>query len=142
MSTASRCNVVLADTERAVHLVERFIGDEFSVLKATTWDGALRLIEEMKPHIVVVGYHFDEVRAHRLIQFLRDLPRRIGIVVVRGLPVGAPDLNEEAVAETYRQLGADVYLPLQKTAPAGDAEALHLRSTLRELCKRVTQPEA
>jgi CheY-like chemotaxis protein len=141
MCTATTCNVLLADTDAAVHLVERLIGDGFGVLKATTWHDALRLIEQMKPHVVVVGYHFDEMRADRLIQFLRDAPRRIGIVVVRGLPAGATDFNEEAVAESYRQLGADAYLPLRKTAPAAHAEAVELRSTLRDLCKRVAAPQ-
>jgi PleD family two-component response regulator len=115
MADAARV-VLVADTAQALPLVARLLGDEFEIRGATTWDDAVRCLGE-RPHVAIVGYHFDGMRAYRLVQKIREEDDAcLGVVVIRAPPLIPHGADEKEIEESYRQLGADTYLVLDKTA--------------------------
>jgi PleD family two-component response regulator len=135
-STAPR--VLLADTPQALPLVARLLGDEFVVNRASTWQEALRCLETGQPQIAVIGYHFDDLRPYRLVQAIRaaDERGRVPVILVRALPVLPDHTDEKEIEESYRQLGVDTYLVLDKAARGDDFAEVskRLRAAIRRLC--------
>jgi PleD family two-component response regulator len=134
------CRVLIADTPEALPLVSRLLGEEFEISRASTSDDAERLVEQSRPDVVIVGYHFDGARPYRLLQNLRDGARavRVAALLVRALPVLPQAMEEKGIEDTYRQMGADGYLVLDKGA-RGDAfkeVSERLRSAVWRLCPR------
>jgi PleD family two-component response regulator len=136
MSTRPR--VLLADTPQALPLVARLLGDEFAISGASTWDEALRCLETNPPQVAVIGYHFDDLRPYRLVQAIREVGERdrVPVVLVRALPVLPDHADEKEIEESYRQLGVDAYLVLDKGARGDDFVdvAKRLRAAIRRLC--------
>ena len=134
--------VLVADTAQALPLVARLLGDEFEMRGVTPWDDAVRCLGE-RPQVAIVGYPFDGMRAYRLLQKIREEnDTHLGVVLIRALPVLPQQADEQEIEESYRQLGADVYLVLDKAARGEQfSEASErLRSAVRRLA--ATTPEA
>jgi PleD family two-component response regulator len=136
--TTTTPRVLLADTPQALPLVARLLGDEFAVSRASTCDEALRSLESDQPQVAVVGYHFDDLRPYRLVQAIRaaDERDRLPVVLVRALPVLPHHTDEQEIEESYRQLGVDTYLVLDKAARGDDFAEVsrRLRAAIRQLC--------
>lgn len=136
--TSSTPRLLLADTPQAVPLVARLLGDEFTVIPATTCEEALRSLQADEPDVAIIGYHFDDQRPYRLLQSIRDAgdAARMGVILVRALPVLPHRRDESEIEESYRQLGVDAYLVLDKTARGEDFDAVskRLRTTVWRLC--------
>jgi PleD family two-component response regulator len=134
MADAARV-VLVADTAQALPLVARLLGDEFEIRGATTWDDAVRCLGE-QPHVAIVGYHFDGMRPYRLLQKIREEDDAcLGVVVIRAAPLVPHGADEKEIEESYRQLGADTYLVLDKTARGEQfvEASARLRSAVRRL---------
>lgn len=114
----TRPRVTIADVEHALRMVTRLLGDEFDVCCASTWDEGLKCLEDQRPHVAVVGYHFDNVRADRFVRHVRAQSNasELGVVVIRALPVLSSLVDETETEKSYRQLGADVYITLDDAA--------------------------
>ena len=137
-----RARVLVADTEQALPLVARLLGGgDFELCTASSWDEALRCIETLRPHIVIVGYHFEGMRAYRFVQQVRALENaaHLGLLLVRAAPVLAHSGNEKEMEESYRQLGVDEYMVLDKGARGEKFEetAERLRSAVTGLYQRL-----
>ena len=130
--------VLLADTPQALPLVARLLGEEFAVSRASTWEQAVRCLETSQPQVAVIGYHFDDLRPYRLVQAIRaaDERGRVPVVFVRALPVLPDHADEKEIEESYRQLGVDSYLVLDKAARGDDFADVsqRLRAAIRRLC--------
>jgi len=48
----------VADSEHALPLVVRLLGDAFELCTVPTWADALGCVEAQRPRVIVVGYHF------------------------------------------------------------------------------------
>ena len=136
-----RCRVLVADTPEALPLVSRLLGEDFLLTHATTVDEAERLLGEYDPDVVVVGYHFDNLRPYRLLQTLKDddRPMRVAALLVRALPVLPQATDEKRIEDSYRQMGADAYLVLDKAA-RGEAfteVSERLRGAVKRLCPKI-----
>lgn len=125
--------VLLADTPQALPLVARLLGEEFAVFRASTSEEALRVLEAHQPQVAVIGYHFDDQRPYRLLQAIREARERVPVVLVRALPVLRHQNDEKEIEESYRQLGADAYLVLDKAARGDDFNdvSTRLRAAIR-----------
>ena len=136
--TTTTPRVLLADSPQALPLVARLLGDEFAVTRASTWDEAVQSLQADQPQVAVVGYHFDDLRPYRLVQAIRAAGDggRVPVVLVRALPVLPHHTDEKEIEESYRQLGVDAYLVLDKAARGDDfAEvSTRLRAAIRQLC--------
>src|SRR5207237_206923 len=89
--------VLVADTAQALPLVARLLGDEFEIRAASTWDDAVRCLGE-RPHVAIVGYHFDGMRPYRLLQKIREEAEpHLGVVLIRALPVLPQRTDEEDI---------------------------------------------
>ena len=137
--------MLVADTEQALPLVSRLLGDDFELCTASDWDGAMRCIETQHPHVVIVGYHFEGMRAYRFVQQVRALEnsQHLGLLLVRSVPVLTHSVNEKEIEESYRQLGIDEYLVLDKGARGEhfDETAERLRSTVTRLYERLADAQ-
>ena len=136
--------VLVADTAQALPLVARLLGDEFEIRGATTWDDAVRCLGE-RPQVAIVGYHFDGMRPYRLLQKIREeADSQLGVVLIRALPVLPQRTDEDGIEESYRQLGADVYLVLDKAARGErfSEASERLRSAVRRLTARPPESPA
>jgi DNA-binding response OmpR family regulator len=137
----TRPRVTIADVEHALGVVTRLLGEEFDVCCASTWDEGLKCLEEQRPHVAVVGYHFDNVRADRFVRHLRahSGASELGVVVVRSLPALSSWLNEAETEKSYRQLGADVYMLLEQAAGGENFSetSQRLRAAVWHLHKRL-----
>ncbi len=130
--------VLIADTELGAPLLAKLLGDPFDTRTQTTWDGAVRLLQEQKPSIVVVGYHFDETRPYRLIRYVHEqaATRELPVLLVRGIAVEQGPYADEEIRQSYRRLGASAYLALDKSAAAKHPEeAQRLRKLVDELLR-------
>lgn len=137
-----RARVLVADTEQALPLVSRLLGgDGFELCTASSSEAALQCIERQRPHVVIVGYDFDGMRAYRFVQQVRalDNAEHRGLLLVRAAPVLAHALKEKDMEESYRQLGVDEYLVLDKGArgEAFEQTAERLRSAVTSLYERL-----
>jgi hypothetical protein len=123
-------------------MVTRLLGDEFDVCCASTWDDGVKCLEEQRPHVAVVGYHFDNVRADRFLRHVRANSNagELGVVVIRALPALSSSLDETETEKSYRQLGADIYMILdQATASENFTESSQrLRAAVWHLHKKLT----
>jgi len=137
--TSTTPRVLLADTPQALPLVTRLLGDEFAVSLASTWDEALRSLQSDEPQVAIIGYHFDDVRPYRLLQTIRDEgdASRVAVILVRALPVLPHEADEKQIEESYRQLGVDAYLVLDKSARGQHFSEVskRLRAAVRQLCR-------
>ena len=68
----------------------------------------------MCPDMYLIGHHFDDMRPHRLISFLRSKPWAVStpIVVEIALPLTRPAIDEEQLRRSYIRLGANGYVSL------------------------------
>jgi response regulator RpfG family c-di-GMP phosphodiesterase len=138
---STRPRVTIADVEHALRAVTRLLGDDFEVCCASTWDEGLKCLEEQRPHVAVVGYHFDNVRADRFLRHVRARSNasELGVVVIRAVPALSSSVDETETEKSYRQLGADVYMILD---PATGSEnftesSQRLRSAVWNLHKKL-----
>ena len=108
------CRALIAETRKAINDLQSALGGtELELLRAATFEQAIDLARERKPHVCIVGYHFDEARPYRLINRLRgELGEEVPILLIRALPLTTPDRDEEQIGDSYRNIGADEYLPL------------------------------
>ncbi len=129
--------VLIVDTDRGAPLLAKLLGDGFDIAAATTWDDAVRLLQEGLPQIVLVGYHFDQTRPYRFIGHLREQrpSAELPVLLVRGTAVQHGPYMDELVQQSYRSFGANAYLAVDKssTGIAGAQEAERLRQTVIEL---------
>jgi PleD family two-component response regulator len=94
-------------------------------IAAESYDDALRLLHEKPPNLIVVAYHFDEVRPFRLIRYVRDDPRfdSVPIVLVRVLPLGLGATDEGEMREAYTSLGVNEFVNFYDDAERDGREA-------------------
>ncbi len=112
------CRALIAESERAINQLQSALGrTEMELLRAPTFEQALALAREKKPHVCIVGYHFDEGRPYRLIHQLRgELGEHVPILLIRALPLVTPDRDEQEINDSYRSIGANEYLPVYEYA--------------------------
>lgn len=99
-----------ADTPRAISALEgALVDDDVDFVEAHTYEEAIQAAEITCPDMYVVGHHFDEMQADRLIRFLRSKPWAAStpIVVIRALPLAASSRDEEKFKESYATMGAE-----------------------------------
>ncbi len=114
------------------------LGEAFETRRATTWDEAVGALEEKPPQVVVIGYHFDETRPYRFIRHVREqaATRGLPVLLVRGIAVEQGPYADEEIRQSYRSLGANAYLALDKSAGAKHPEqAERLRKLIGELLR-------
>ena len=76
------------------------------------------------------------MRPYRLLQKIREEDDAcLGVVVIRAPPLVPNGADEKEIEESYRQLGADIYLVLDKTARGEQfiEASARLRSAVRRL---------
>ncbi len=114
-----RPRILVVDTAVAGPLVARLLDAEFHVITVDTWNEAVQCLHDDRPDALIVGYHFDGMRAYRFINHVRHDPagERLGILVVRGSLISMK-VDDAALAESYRAVGADDYVALDKAAQA------------------------
>lgn len=73
-------------------------------------DSAMSAFRSRRPDLVIVGYHFDQARPHRMIQAVREEDAAVPILLVRALPLDRRDARDAQIRESYVELGANQYL--------------------------------
>jgi hypothetical protein len=107
------------------------------IVAARTLDEAMRSLHAEEPHLIVVGYHFDELRPFRFIQYARAhlAGSHVPIMLVRALPMHLGATTESQLREAYGGLGVDLFFNLfddaQRDGYAATVE--RLRQLLRGL---------
>ncbi len=131
--------VLIVDTPYAASLVRKLLDPGFETACATSWADAVRSLEEKRPEIVLLGYHFDETRPYRFLQHLRNDPltRHIPVLIVRGVAVQQGPYMDEEIRESYKDLGADAYVAIDKSA--ADATASSDRERLDTIVRKLMQ---
>lgn len=82
MDTGRR--ILIAGLEPVMRHVRKTLASDYVTISAEYMEGAKRLLEEERPDCVVVGYHFDQLRAFRLIRYIRaDAKLEVPIILVR-----------------------------------------------------------
>ena len=106
--------VLAAHTGAVVRQLRAALGAEVHVITARTLDEAVRSLHAEEPHLIVVGYHFDELRPFRFIQYAREhlAGSHVPIVLVRALPMHLGATTESQLREAYHTLGVDLVLNL------------------------------
>ena len=104
--------ILIAATSLAMRAIEQSLGTGAAFLRAATLDDALKLIEKESPHLVIVGYHFDQARA--LLLHLQDrlTGRKPPILLVRVLSLPLAERNEKDIRTAYQPLGVDEFISL------------------------------
>lgn len=110
----ARWRILVADTNRAMTELRGVLdGQEVEVFNAVSYEKAVDVAKAWRPHLCVVGYHFDEARPYRLVTHLRaeswasDIP----ILIVRALPLFVVEKEDtDELRASYRSLGASDYL--------------------------------
>ena len=123
------CRILIADTRKAMQeIVGVLEAKELEVLHAYGFEEALTLARERKPHLCIVGYHFDEARPYRLIQQLRaELDETVPIFLIRALSMGEHAADDAHIKESYRALGVNEYLALYEHATSAGWQAARAR---------------
>lgn len=114
--------------------MRRLLGDEFEVVTATSFEEAVEALD-YRVDVIVLGYHFDEMRPYRLLRYLRDdRPMSARVLLVRGLAFESLTIDEAETARTYKDLGVEAYLALDKVATGDrfDEAASALRQAVRK----------
>lgn len=117
--------VVVADLPLCLRAIKRLLQNHFRVVEASEYEAAVHAIREEAPNLVIVGYHFDELRPYRLIQHIRkDLANPPPILMVQALPVERGKTEDSDVREAYNTLGVRQFVALQDLFERhGDNEA-------------------
>lgn len=119
--------VLVADSARATAELRRMFADHVHFVSAQTFEDAVRVLRSRPVHLVMIGYHFDELRPYRLIAYIRKESRspQVPIVLVRLLAAKMGRSSEEQVREAYRSLGIQQFFSLPDELEVDDrAEAL------------------
>lgn len=134
--------VLIVDTPYAAPLVRKLLDTGFETTCATSWAEAVRSLEEKRPEIALLGYHFDETRPYRFIQHLRNDPltKHIPVLLVRGTGVQQGPYVDEEIGESYKDLGANGYVAIDKSAACASAstESDRLVRIVRELMQNAS----
>ncbi len=141
-----RPSILVADTARALPLMAKLLGEDSHIVKAPTYAQAVRCLRKKAFDAVVLGYHFDDMRPDRLLRYIRGEPALRGkpVVLVRGLPFLHVGLDDEELRAAYTEIGADAYLPLDKSAtgPAFDEGSSTLREAVARLIRERTPSQS
>jgi hypothetical protein len=142
-SLTTRCGlfsgtrILVAGTGAAVRELQAAIGVEAALIPAHTLEQAVRSLHAHEPELLVVDYHFDELRPFRFIRYARDYlgARPVPILLIRALPAYLGATTEAQLCDAYRTLGVDAFCNLFDDAHReGRAAALErLRALLRGL---------
>lgn len=134
---ASVPRILVAGTGATVHGLQAAVAGEVRLVAVHTLEEAMQLLHAEEPHLVVVGYHFDELRPFRFIQYAREQLGDSGvpIMLVRALPVHLGATTEAELRESYHRLGVHYFFNLFDEAQHhGHAAAVErLRDLLRGL---------
>lgn len=127
--------VVIAALPRSIATIRPFLGDQFRLIEAPTYDQAVRAIKNEAPDAIIVGYFFDALRPYRLIHLIRDdLARNTPILMVQAFPVERGQLEKAEVRQTYQRLGVREFIDLPEMVQRlGEREASR---ELREILRR------
>ena len=108
---ASSC-ILVAATSLAIRAIEEALGNGIAFMRARTLDEALKLIAEVAPNLVILGYHFDHARAllHHVQERFRD--PKIPVILVRVLSLPLAEKNESDIRAAYKPLGVDEFVSL------------------------------
>ena len=128
--------VVIAALPRTISTVKPFLGDEFRLIEAPTYDEAVRAIKNEAPDVIIVGYFFDALRPYRLIHHIRDdlAAMNTPILMVQAFPVERGQLEKAEVRQTYQRLGVREFVDLPEMLQRlGERKASR---ELREILRR------
>lgn len=88
------------------------LASEFHVDVASTFDQAMSLMKTASPSVLIVGYHFDQFRPYRLIQYVTAEYPQTPIILVRAMPLVMPHEDDGAIRDAYLAMGISEYLVL------------------------------
>jgi PleD family two-component response regulator len=80
-----------------------------------TWEDATSHLDAGRFDLVIVGYHFDELRPFRFIQYVKSdaRHRNIPVLLIHALPFHLGAFDAKSVRDAYVALGAVDVISLQ-----------------------------
>ncbi len=128
--------VLVAASGIATDELRSALEDAVEVIQAGTLEEAVARFRDDDPDLVVLGYHFDELRPYRFVRHVREDERRPArpIVLVQVLPLHLGRTEEAQIGEAYHALGVDEFLDL--SAEAERAGPVAARARLRHAVLR------
>ena len=121
--------VLVAARGVATRELRAVLEDSVEVIEAGTLEEAVSRYQQEDPDLVVLGYHFDELRPYRFVRHVREDRRRPGrpIVLVQVLPLHFGRTEEAQIGEAYHALGVDEFLDLSAEAERAGPTAARAR---------------
>ena len=107
--------VLLAATVDASKQVTAYLAGLVELVTAHTFDKAVALLcSGERPALVVVGYHFDELRPYRFIQHVKSDPQSadLPVLLIRALPLHLGTDNVETMRDAYTGIGVTDFVSL------------------------------
>ena len=129
----------MAETSRGAAEVRDLFADHLDFVTASTFEDAVQAFQARHPDLVIIGYHFDELRPYRFAEYVRSRrgATELPIVLVRILPSRMGRSTEEEVREAYRAIGVQDFFSIpDELHEHGRAAALaRMRETVFDLLR-------
>ena len=115
--------ILIAESAAGIRFAQTALRDQVEFVGAENFDAAVARFDAARPDLVVVGYHFDELRPFRFIRHVRSHGRPPPIILISVLPYGLGATKEAELAAAYESLGVDEYINVFEEQRRHGAEA-------------------
>ena len=108
--------VLLAATVDASKQVTAYLAGLVELETAHTFEKAAALLcSGERPALVIVSYHFDELRPYRFIQHVKSDPQsaNLPVLLIRALPLHLGTDDVKTMREVYTGIGVTDFVSLQ-----------------------------
>jgi DNA-binding response OmpR family regulator len=100
-----KSRLLIVDDEKDMRdfLVEFFTEKGFEAHSASSGSGAIRLLKELRPHLILLDVKMPGMSGIETLEKIRDLDREVGIIMITGL-------HDQKVGRESLKLGASDFI--------------------------------